>query len=499
MGIIKRQTIKTSIVTYIGVLLGAINTLWLYPAFLEAEEIGLITLLTNISLIIAPLAQMGVNGIILKYYPYVKDDEEKKGAFVYFIMLIPFLGYLFSMLLLFICRDLVIENFADNSPLIVDYLIWLVPLSFILAGRNVADTFSRAQFRITMPKFFKEVVFRILLFALVITYSMYQFELDYLVIGLVTVFGLNLILVLLYLRQLHFIKIVWSIKSLDKKLIKESLIYGSYIILSGFAGMIVTKIDSWMIASKLDLANTGIFTIALYIGLAIEMPKRSLNLISLPVIGKAMKEDRLDEVEELYSKSSLIQLIIGSLLLICVWINIDDLFLLIPNSEIYAEGKYVVLFIGLAVLFDMATGVNNEIILMSDFYKWNIVIMLFLIVVAIINNEILIPLYGISGAALATAISIFLFNVIKYIIVYFKLGIQPFSKKTLIALIIAIGIYLLSSYLPSLENPVLSIAYKSILIISTYLFIHYQLKTSVDLIKLTDQMFGILKRGKLKK
>jgi O-antigen/teichoic acid export membrane protein len=494
MGIIKRQTIKASIVTYIGVALGAINTLWLYPTFLKPEEIGLITLLTNIALMIAPLAQLGVNGIILKYYPYVKDDDKQKGAFVYLIILIPFLGYLLSMALLFICKGLIIENFAVNSPLIIDYLIWLVPLSFILVGRNVAETFSRAQFRTAMPKLFKEVILRMLTFILILIYSFYQLPQDFLVIGVVAAFGINLIMILLYLRQLHFIKIVWKLSPLKKKMIKESLIYGGYIILSGFAGMIVTKIDSWMIASKLDLANTGIFTIALYIGLAIEMPKRSLNLISLPVIGKSMKEGRLDEVAELYSKSSLIQLIVGSLLLICIWINIDDLFSLIPNSEVYIEGKYVVLFIGLAVVFDMATGVNNEIILMSNFFRWNILIMLFLIIIAIINNHLLIPIYGITGAAIATAISIFFFNVIKFIIVYVKLGIQPFSIKTLLSLIIAISVYLLGTSLPSTSITILDIGYKSLVLILIYLSIHHYLKTSEDLSKLLNQTINIFRK-----
>lgn len=494
MGIIKRQTIKTSIVTYIGVALGAFNALWLYPNFLKAEEIGLITLLTNIALIIAPLAQLGVNGIILRYYPYVKNDEAQKGAFVYLIMLIPLLGYLFSMLLLFLSKGLIAENFASNSPLIIDYLIWLVPFTFILVARNVAENFSRAQFRTAMPKLFKDVIPRFVTITLVLIYFFYAMPLDFLVIATIGAFAVNLILLLFYLRQLITIKTVWSLKPLRKGLIKEALIYGVYFILTGFAGMIVTKIDSWMIATKLDLANTGIFTIALYIGLAIEMPKRSLNLISLPVIGKSMKEGRMDEVESLYSKSSLIQLIIGSLLLICVWINIDELFQLIPNSEIYSQGKYVVLFIGLGVLFDMATGVNNEIILMSKFYKWNVVIISILIALTIINNELLIPIYGITGAAMATAISIFLFNIIKYILVYVKLGIQPFSKHTLVSVIVAIAVYLLGIVLPSTSIPLVDIVYKSILLISVYLAIHHYLKTSEDLSKLLNQTIKIFRK-----
>lgn len=488
MGVIKRQGVKTSFVAYFGVILGAVNTLWLYPRFLEKSEIGLIALLTNVSLIIAPLAQLGVNGIILKYYPYVKGDEKKSGSFLYFILLIPTIGFILAMASLFICRRLVIESFAENSSLFVDYLFALVPFSFILVGRNIADTFSRAQLRIAMPKFFKEVALRLLIFILVIYYSIQSLSLDILVFGYISTFGVNLLLMLLYLRKLKKIKIKFTLSHLEKPLIRESLIYGLFIILSGFTGMIVTKIDSWMISSMLDLGNTGVYTIALYIGLAIEMPKRSLNLISLPIIGKSMKEGKIDEVAKLYSKSALIQLIIGSLLFICVWVNIDELFALIPNSKDFVIGKYVVLFISLAVLFDMSTGVNNEILLMSDYYKWNIVIMLFLIIIAIINNYLLIPIYGITGAAIATAISILLFNIVKFVLIYIKLKIQPFGKKNVISLTISIIVFVIGLSLPVLGNPYIDILYRTGIILLIYIPIHYKLKTSPDLNNMAKQI-----------
>jgi O-antigen/teichoic acid export membrane protein len=495
MGVIKRQGSKASLVAYLGVVFGAVNTLWLYPKFLNPEEIGLLSLLTNLALIIAPLAQMGVNGIILKYYPKVKGNEEQLGAFIYLCLLISSLGFLFSMLLLYICRNMLIDNFIDTSPLIVDYLFLLVPFTFIIVGRNMADTFSRAELRITMPKLYKEVILRILIFAVVILYSFYHLETTFLVLGFVAAFGINLILMLFYVRRLDFIQFRFSLKYLDPKMMRESLIYGAYVILSGFAGMIVTKIDSWMISSELNLESNGIYTIALFIGLAIEMPKRSMNLISLPIVGKAMSDNRLDVVKDLYAKSAIIQLVIGSLLFICVWINIESLFMLIPNSETFITGKYVVFFIGLAVLFDMATGINNEIILMSDFYKWNIFIMLFLIGIAIANNFLLIPIYGITGAAIATAVSIFLFNIIKYLLVWKKLGIQPFSINNLYSLLISLALFALGMNLPSTPWPFVDIAYKSTLIIGLFVPVHYFLKISPDLNSLVLKGLSKLKKN----
>ena len=138
------------------------------------------------------------------------------------------------------------------------------------------------------------------------------------------------------------------------------------------------------------------------------------------------------------------------MLFILIWTNIDNIFSLIPNSEIYSQGKYVVLFIGIAKLFDMLMGINAEIILMSKYYRINIAIMIFLIVAAVALNYWLIPIYGITGAAIATAFSIFFYNTMRYLLLFVTEGLQPFNQKTLGGLIILVFLFLIGYYFPDL-------------------------------------------------
>lgn len=497
MGVIKRQGIKTSIVSYIGVAIGAFNTLWLFPKFLPSHVIGLISILTNISLIIAPLSQLGVNGIIIKYYPHFKNKKEELKSFNFFILLIPIVGFTIAMVLLYFSRTIIIDNFIESSPLIVDYLFLLVPFSFVLVGQNVTATLARAQFRTTIPKLFNDVVFRILMFIVVIAYTLLKVDLIYLLIGVISSYLIALVLNIFYLRQLTSFQIKLSLKHI-KPIYKSALQYGMFIIFNGLAAIIITKIDSWMIASILDLRNTGIYAIALFIGLVIEMPKRSLNLISLPVVGDAMKNNDMQAVQTLYTKSSLIQLVLGSILLTCVWVNIDDLFMLIPNSLVFIEGKYVVLFIGLGVLFDMSTGINSEIMIMSKHYRWNLYIIVFLIFLATINNLLLIPVYGITGAALATAVTLFIFNATKYVVLKIKLNIQPFSIKSLYALLLGGFFMTLGLLLPDSPFPLLNIIYKSCILITLYVVAVYKLQLSKDISSMIDSGINRVK-GFLKK
>jgi len=494
MGIVARQGIKTSIVSYLGVALGAVNTLFLYPKFLDTEEIGLLTLLTNVVLIIAPIAMLGVSGVLVKYYPFFKDDKEALQQFQFFVLLIPITGYALAVSILLLSNGLFITHFEANSPLFLTYLYTLVPFCLILLFRNTAEAYSRVLLRVAVPKVFKEVAWRILISALVIAYGYYSFSQELLVYGYIGAFLINAILLAYYVYKLKPFRISLGLSKLGRPFIKEALIYGAFIILSGFGATLSTKIDSWMIASLLDLSYTGIYSTALYIGLAIEMPRRAIVLISLPLIAQMMKAGKLSEVATLYSKSALNQFIIGGLLLTLVWVNLDDLFAIMPKGELFASGKYVVLFIGLGVLFDMATGVNSEIILMSKFYKLNLAILGTLIALTVLTNFLFIPIYGITGAAMATALSIFFYNVVKFAVVWAKLGIQPFSWEQFKAALLILGIFGLGLVLPDAGNALLNIGYKSAILIGLFVLILLKTALSPDINEMVRNVMAKLKR-----
>jgi len=480
MGVIRRQGIKSTMVSYSGVVLGAINTLWVYPSFLTAEEIGLITLIISISLIIAPISQLGASGITIKYYPYVKGDKRKEASLIYLTFLLPTIGFSIAMLLLFYLKGHVISSFEENSPLFNEFLFALVPFTFLFAFRKLIENISRTQLLVAMPSFFKEFFLRILIVILVLIYYFMDLPLSAFIYGYVGMLAVSLILLIIYTYRLGVLKFNFSLAPFEKPFVKQMIAYGLFVIFSGFVNNIITRVDGYMISSMIDLSNNGIYTIALYIGVAVAIPKQSIILISMPIISREFKNNNIKEVESLYKKSAMIQLIIGCILLICIWIGIDDLFKLIPNGDIYQAGKFVVLFIGLATLIDMATGVNNEIIFMSDFYRYFFVIICALIAITIINNLWLIPIYGITGAAMATAITVSLFNILKYLLIYQKLGIQPFTKNTLKVALLAATTLLIGLILPNTDLPLVNIAYKSILLLTFYSISIYYFKVSED-------------------
>ena len=59
---------------------------------------------------------------------------------------------------------------------------------------------------------------------------------------------------------------------------------------------------------------------------AIKIPGYSIAAISIPLTAQAWEKKDMNEIQNIYSKSSINQLILGGLFFVCVWINIDDIF-----------------------------------------------------------------------------------------------------------------------------------------------------------------------------
>jgi O-antigen/teichoic acid export membrane protein len=237
-----------------------------------------------------------------------------------------------------------------------------------------------------------------------------------------------------------------------------------------------------MIGALLDLEQVAFYTVAFFIGNAIKIPGKSIVAISVPLLAKAWEEQDFKKIQTLYTKSSINQLIIGGIFFLCIWINIDEVFSLLPLK--FSFGKWVVLFIGLSQLFNIATGVNGAIIVNSRYYRYDLYTNVLLVFITLLTNYIFIPIYGINGAAMATAFSVFLFNFIRLVLIKVKMNMQPFSVQTIYTILILFAIYLLVGLLPLNGNVYVDILWKSIFVITVFTPLMLAFKLSEDMNKI---------------
>jgi O-antigen/teichoic acid export membrane protein len=237
--------------------------------------------------------------------------------------------------------------------------------------------------------------------------------------------------------------------------------YALYGVLGSIGTVFAFSIDTIMVAPLTNYDEGGLYSIALFIGNAIAIPLAAINGIAAPIISNAWGKGDRAEIVKIYNRSSVLLFTAGVFLLALVWLSLGDVFRLSSKYEELILGQYVVLIIGLARVIDMTTGVNGSIIGYSRYYRFNLLALLVLSFGNVLMNYLLIPKYGITGAAIATAISIALFNIIKFVFIWLVFKMQPIRLTFLWVFLLAVVAYIVSSLLPSTGIPLINILIRS--------------------------------------
>jgi len=492
MGVIQRQAIKGSIFSYIGVLLGFVNAIILAPRILTSEQIGLTSILIAYSLPFIQFSALGFISVINRLFPYFRDEKSKHNGFLAVTLFVTMGGFLLAILVYFLLRPVFIKDNIEQSPLFVDYLDYLIPLIFFSLLFMILDAYNRVLYDAVLGTFLKDFFSKIVYLTVLLLYlfgiiTFSQFVFSFILVQCLP--GIIITIILIY--RGHF-SLRLPRGFISRRMVRIMVNLCLFGILAGLSGIAISTVDRLMINSMIDLSATGIYTVAFYFSVILLIPIKSVRNISTPFIAELMKKKDFRSMKSIYYKSSLNQLIIGLLLFVGIWANIHNVFSILPEE--YEAGKYVIFFMMLAKLFELATGVANLIIGTSRYYRVSTYLVFFLLVIVIISNLLFIPVYGIIGASIASAICAFLFNLARYLFVCWKFDMQIFNHKFLILLFISLASYFGSLLMPVFANFIIDILIRSIAI--TLVFGVFILVFNVSQ-EVTNEVRSVLRRIKI--
>ena len=464
MGIVIRQSIITTIISYCGVAIGYVNLLYFYPKFLSPEEVGLFRTIQDAAILLSPFAQFGLASGIFRYYPQFVKDQKTSGSFITLMLLLSVVGFGIFFLVFTLFETSILTYFEDNAKEIIHYAGVVVWLTLILLITSLLEAYSRSLLKTIVPNLLREVVTRLLLSVFVLGYFLGYLDFQQFIIATTIGYLLCLITLVLYLAKNGDLKLGLGFSQASKSKLPELLKY-SVLSFAGTAGLIIIgKVDSIMVTGLLGLTANAVYTTAFYMATVIEVPKRALSQVAMPLIARAFEKKDLNDIQTIYQKTAINQFIIGALMLIGVWANLDNIFQLMPKNDVYETGKYVVLIVGFGKLIDMIFGPSSEIIVLSKYYGFNIILIILLAGSIVFINNLLIPAYGINGAAIGAALALIFFNLIKFIFIWITLKMQPFSKGTIKVLLITVAVIGMNFFLPKVDNVLFDIAYRSAII-----------------------------------
>jgi len=474
MGIVVRQSFLNLISIGVAFLIGAVNTLYLYPTFLGSKLQGLIIALLAISNLVQPFISFGTQHAVIRYYSKYNKKSEKDGLLTLSI-LIPLVIVLLFIPIFFAYYDQIRQYLFQSDQSLSRYAYVILYIAVSTSFFEVFYSWLRVKLKSVFGNFLKELYPRLLISFLLISYSIGTLDFENFVLFLIYGYYLRLIIIIIY----SFIVIKPRLNLNFKKDFKEIFKYCLLIFLSGAASSIILDIDKSMLSSILTVENVAYYSVAVFIAAVIEIPGRAMFQILSPVVADAINKNHYKKLESLLKKSSTNLVLVASLFFLLTNLNLDDFYEML-NQDGYSIGIPIVIIVSFGKLYSMSIGCINNIISNSKYYYYTFWFSLFSSVLAVVLNIYLISEYGIVGAAYATLIVLAIMNSLKIYLVKSKFNIHPYSKDTIKIIILSGITYIIFSNLQLDFQPFINITVKSTLILIIYTLSAYIFRLSDD-------------------
>ncbi len=502
MSQIRKQSIVSSIVVYIGFAIGFLNTyLFTRQGGFSQAEYGLTGIFMAIANIMYSFANLGMVAYIYKFYPYYNDNlPRKKNDMITWALLFSLVGFCLVVIAGILLKDLVIRKYGTNSPDLVKYYYYIFPFGLGLTLFTVLEVYGWQLKRSVLTNFLREAQFRLLttlLIALSFTGLIASFDL-FIKIYSFTYLAVAAILLgyLLFSKQMSF---TFSVSRVTKKFFRKIVTLISFVYGGSLVFTISMVIDTIIIAAVLPdgLALAGIYTLAQNIASLIQAPQRGVISSSLGALSKAWKDKDMAKIDRIYHSSSINQLLFSVAMFALIWLNFDDAVLNFHLQHRYLEAAWVFFFIGLMRIVDMGTGVSSQIINTSTSWKFDFITGIILLLVTLPLNYILTKYYfGIRGPAIANLSAMIIYNTIRYWFLYSKFGLQPFTVKTIYTILLGSGVFCCCFFLFSNMQGFLGMIMRSTLFLALFIAGTKLLNLTPDLKPVWD---GMLKKLGIKK
>lgn len=451
MSTIRRQSIISSFVVYIGFVLGLLNTfLYIRQGGFSKEEYGLVGLFLAIAQLMYAIANVGMSAYITKFFPYYKAHvPDKKNDQLAIALSVSIIGFLVVLVLGIVFKDVVANKIFSNSPQLLDFYYWLFPFGFGFTLFMIMEAYAWQQHKAVVSNFLKEVMFRLFVTVLIVLTTLGVIRNFNVFIGLYSFVYLALVIYLFYyFRKRHQLHLSFHISMVTRRFGQKIKALVGFVWSAGIILNLATVIDTIIIAAVLPqgIAVAAIFTVAQYMASIIQAPQRAVISASVGHLSQAWKDKDYQKINRIYQRSSINQLLFSCAMFSLIWINFEDGVQTFNLQKDYLAAQWVFFFLGMTRIVDMGAGLNAQIISTSSFWKYEFNTGLILLALMLPLNYFFTIKYGIIGPAVANLISFTIYNGIRYSFLLRKFDMQPFNAKTALTFLVS-GVAFLFSYL----------------------------------------------------
>lgn len=450
MGLVQKDAFRTTVISYFGILLGYLNKGVLFLLILSTAQIGLVNLIVSIGTLFAQLANFGTLYATWKFFPFVRNDEKKHHGFLPFMLLIVGAGIILYSVVYIAFREQIQLVYLEKSPLFLDYYYWTLPIGIAYVIFMVLEIYLRSLYKNIIAVFAYEVALRVATTAVLVLKWVNLISFEWFVALHSLVYMIPTLILVVYLMRLGEFNVRFSNIRIAKRLRRIIFYFSTFSYFNTLGATLVNSLDVLMVAQLIGLSETGVFTTVVFLTSALQVPFKSIARVSTPLISDYWKHRDMARMKDLYQKVSSVSLVIGLAMFILVWVNIDFLFSFLKPE--FQDGIWVFFFIMMGRLVDMYFGLNGAIFVTSKKYKYDLIFTIFLIIAVVVLNMILIPVWGIVGAAISTSIALVIYNVGRLLFVWVVYKLHPFNRNQFIIIALSVLTLVIGHYTQGLVN-----------------------------------------------
>jgi len=463
MSVVARQGFKYSIIGYIGFLLGTVSAIFIFPN--DFEFYGKLRYILPTAEMLVPFVVLGISYSNVKFFHTVERDGKKQNM-LSLSLLTVFINFLIFTVVFFILPYFY-PKFRHSEAWKIKEMI--LPLILILSFCAIFNKYTSNYKRIVVSNIFDNLFPKI---ANLGAFCLFFFALSQNItagasqkIAFAFFFGIFFLMLLGYIyytNKLEKIQLDFNTDYFKKNNFwKEFFNYSFFGFLGTFGNYLA--INSFMIGEFMGMEEVGIYSVLYALISLISIPQLGLFNISAPIINKTLADGDIEELDRFHKKTSLTLYFLGAVLFSCIMVGFPYLTQFMPkNGTMLREYEPVVWIWGSAVLIDLATGFNGNIISLSKYYRFNILVMLLLAGLTIGLNYYFIKNTDLKliGIALSTAISLTIYNVVKIVFNYIVFKVSPLSIEMIFVSIICTLAITVAIVLPNFNSNLLNLIYK---------------------------------------
>lgn len=462
------EFVKYSLYNYIGVLIGVFSNLFIYTT--NQEFLGILRYTESLAYLLWPLMLMGGSSSLINFSPKFKEGQNTL-LFSY-----AFRTILRNSIFIFVIIFFGLKLFGEFVKL--EFIYFAVLLAFFLAGIDLLKKQLTIYKKIAFPTILDNLIPKLVLPLIFILYYFNFIDGERTGLSLyISAYIIIIVALFFYGSKLKAFLFTFRISSLFTVIPKKEYFNYSYFALAGSLGyLFVFKLDALMIPNLISYKANGVYSIATVAASVIFIPARGMFSLYAPQVSKLLKNKQFKDLNSLYKEVAHSLLFLGLLIYSVIFLGIENIFQIMPSKDVLMKTVLVIYIIGVTSVFNMATGFNSEIINYSKYYKFNIIALGVLTILNLICNYAFIVIFdfGIEGAALASLLSIVIYNLIKVGFIYIKMGLLPFDSKSLKLFTLQFSLILIFYLIPDFSNPILNFSFKVGGVLFSQLFLIYQ-------------------------